>query len=85
MELLEYLRETSCELAALADKDRFESLAYIFRMAALDADRCMAEPAMTCTMTCAMTCAMTYATACAAPALTQQMATILPFRMTDRR
>jgi hypothetical protein len=81
MELLEYLRETSCELAALADKDRFESLAYIFRMAALDADRCMAEPAMTCTMTCAMT----YATACAAPALTQQTATILPFRMTDRR
>jgi hypothetical protein len=77
MELLEYLRETSCELAALADKDRFESLAYIFRMAALDADRCMAEPAMTCTITCT--------TACAAPALTQQMATILPFRMTDRR
>jgi hypothetical protein len=69
MELLEYLRETSCKLAALADKDRFESLAYIFRMAALDADQRMAEPAMT----------------CAAPALTGQTATILPFRMTDRR
>ena len=24
MDVLEYLRETSCELAALADKDRFE-------------------------------------------------------------
>lgn len=69
MELLEYLRETSCKLAALADRDRFESLAYIFRMAALDADRRMAEPTMT----------------CAAPPLTGQTATILPFRITDRR
>lgn len=66
MDVLEYLRETSCELAALADKDRFESLAYIFRMAALEADQRMAEPS-----------AVGGATACALP---RPMATILPFR-----
>lgn len=69
MELLEYLRETSRALAELADKDRFESLAYIFRMAALDADRCMTEPTTT----------------CAVPPPTGQTATILPFRITHRR
>lgn len=66
MDVLEYLRETSCELAALADKDRFESLAYIFRMAALEADQRMAEPSV-----------VGAATACELP---RPMATILPFR-----
>jgi hypothetical protein len=71
MDVLEYLRETSCELAALADKDHFESLAYIFRMAALDADKLMAQPAA----------------ARAAPAREASGATaaILPFRLMDRR
>lgn len=70
MEVLEYLRETSCELAALADKDRFESLAYIFRMAALDADQRMAEPFDT----------------PPAPSrdLHRPMATVLPFRTSAR-
>jgi hypothetical protein len=71
MELLEYLRETSCKLAALADKDRFESLAYIFRMAALDADQRMAEPATI--------------PAVSAPEPAQPTATVLPFRLLDRR
>lgn len=70
MELLEYLRETSCELAALADKDRFDSLAYIFRMAALDADRRMAEPAAV--------------PAAPARGLDRRTATILPFRIVNR-
>ncbi|MGC1778624.1 MAG: hypothetical protein WBB34_11800 [Xanthobacteraceae bacterium] len=69
-EVLEYLRETSCELAALADKDRFESLAYIFRMAALEADQRMAEPSE-----------VDATTACE---LSRPMATILPFRLSDR-
>lgn len=71
MDVLEYLRETSCKLAALADKDRLESLSYIFRMAALDADRLMAEPSA----------------ADGAPAveLDATTATILPFRVADRR
>lgn len=68
MDVLEYLRETSCELAALADKDHFESLAYIFRMAALDADKLMTQPA-----------------AAAAREANGATATILPFRMLDRR
>jgi hypothetical protein len=70
MDVLEYLRETSCELAALADKDRFESLAYIFRMAALEADQRLAEPA---------------APGGVSPhELARPMATILPFRVADR-
>jgi hypothetical protein len=69
MEVLEYLRETSCELAALADKDRFASLAYIFRMAALEADQRMTEPRI----------------AGSAPMqdLHRPMATVLPFRLSD--
>jgi len=70
MEVLEYLRETSCELAALADKDRFESLAFIFRMAALDADQRMAEPAAAHTTP--------------APDLQRPTATVLPFRTMTR-
>ena len=75
MDVLEYLRETSHELAALADKDRFESLAYIFRMAALDADKLLAQPAA------ARAAAATAAAREANPAT----ARILPFRLADRR
>jgi len=70
MEVLEYLRETSCELAALADKGCLESLAYIFRMAALEADQRLADPA---------------APDGASPRdLARPAATILPFRLADR-
>ena len=70
MDVLEYLRETSCELAALADKDRFDSLAYIFRMAALEADQRMAAPP---------------AEDDVSRSGDRPMATILPFRLSDRR
>ena len=73
MDVLEYLRETSHELAALADKDRFESLAYIFRMAALDADKLLAQPAAA------------RAAAAAAREANPATARILPFRLADRR
>ena len=43
-EILEYLRDTSHELAALADIRSLRSLAYVFRMAALDADQLIGEP-----------------------------------------
>lgn len=71
MDVLEYLRETSRELAALADKDHFESLAYIFRMAALDADKLMAQPIAV--------------RAARGREADEATATILPFRLLDRR
>jgi hypothetical protein len=70
-EILEYLRDTSHELAALADTRSLDSLAYVFRMAALDAGQLIGDPS-------------SWQASNTSDPL-KPTATILPFRAANRR